>query len=63
MGNPIATGKIQNPRKPPQEKNNKKWVTVTYVNAKIRKITNVFKDTQIQIAFKRINTMSQYTQK
>jgi len=35
-----------------------KWATYTYTSPQIRKITNIFKHTNIRIAFKRSNTIS-----
>jgi hypothetical protein len=43
----------------PKEKNYKIWTTFTYHSPKIRKITNLFKNTNIGIAFKAA-TISQY---
>jgi hypothetical protein len=40
---------------------NKKWVTFTYYSPKVRKITNLFKHTNIRIAFKTTNTVQQLT--
>jgi len=40
---------------------NKKWATFTYYSPKIRKLTNLFKHTNINIAFKNTNTIQQYT--
>jgi len=40
---------------------NKKWATFLYYSPKIRKITNLFKHTNINIAFKNKNTVQQYT--
>jgi len=42
-------------------KNNKKWATFTYHSSKVRKITNLFKQTDIKIAFKSTNTLQQLT--
>jgi hypothetical protein len=35
--------------------NNTKWATFTYYSPKVRKITNLFKQTDIKIAFKKVN--------
>jgi hypothetical protein len=44
-----------------QEKDeNKKWTTFTYYSPKIRKLTNLFKHTNINSAFKNTNTIQQY---
>ena len=40
-------------------KNNTKWATFTYYSPKVRKITKLFKHTDIKIAFKNNNTISQ----
>jgi len=40
---------------------NKKLPTFTSYSAKIRKLTNLFKYTNINIAFKNTNTIQQYT--
>jgi hypothetical protein len=39
--------------------NNMKWATFTYYSPKVRKITNLFKQMDIKIAFKNNNTISQ----
>jgi len=39
--------------------NNTKWATFTYYSPKVRKIINLFKQTDIKIAFKNNNTISQ----
>jgi len=39
--------------------NNTKWATFTYYSPKVRKVTNIFKQTDIKIAFKNNNTISQ----
>jgi len=39
--------------------NKKKWVTFTYYSPQIRKITNLFKHTDIKIAFKNKNNILQ----
>ena len=43
----------------PNEKQHKTWATFTYHSQKIKKITNLFKNTQIGIAFK-ATTISQH---
>jgi hypothetical protein len=40
---------------------NKKRATFTYYSPKIRKLTNLFKHTNINTAFKNTNTIQQYT--
>jgi hypothetical protein len=44
-----------------KENKNKKWATFTYYSPKIRKITNLFRHTNIVIAFKSTNTIQQLT--
>jgi len=44
-----------------QTQENKKWATFTYYSPKIRKLTNFFKHTKINTAFKNTNTIQQYT--
>ena len=51
-------------KKPSQDENygdkkNKIWTTFMYISPKIRKITNLFKQTNIGIAFKTTNTIQQ----
>jgi len=41
--------------------NNNKWATFTYHSSKVRKIPNLFKQTDIKIAFKSTNTLQQLT--
>jgi len=41
---------------------NKKWATFTYYSSKIWKITNLFKHTNIKIAFQSTNTLQQLTE-
>ena len=49
-------------RKTIKERNkNKKWVTFTFYSPKIKKLTNLFKQTHMHIAFKATNTIQQYT--
>jgi hypothetical protein len=40
-----------------QEKQIQKWVTFTYHSPIIRKVTNLFNNTEIRIAFKATNTI------
>ena len=42
-----------------ENKNNAKWATVTHYSPKVRKITSLFKHTDINVAFKNNNTISQ----
>jgi hypothetical protein len=39
----------------------KKWATFTYYSPKIRKLTNLLKHTNINIAFKSTNIIQRYT--
>jgi len=39
--------------------NSKKWATFTYHSPLIRKVTNLFKSTDIRIAFRTTNTIQQ----
>jgi len=45
----------------PKKKKGTKWATFTYTTSHIRKITNLFKNTDIKIAFKTNNTLRQLT--
>jgi hypothetical protein len=38
----------------------KKWATFTYFNPNVRKITNMFRDTQLRIPLRPNNTISKY---
>jgi hypothetical protein len=49
--------KQQQPDK--KENTNRKWATFTYYNSTVRKITNLFKHTDIRISLKNNNTISQ----
>jgi len=44
-----------------EKDNNKKWATFTFYSPKIKKLTNLFRQTNIHIAFKSTNTIQQYT--
>ena len=48
----------QRPPSPPPTIKNTKWATFTYPSPQIRKITNLFKHTNIRIAYKCTNTIS-----
>ena len=39
------------------QKKQKKWITFTYHSPLIRKVTNLFRNTEIHIAFKTTNTI------
>ena len=45
----------------PKKKKDTKWTTFTYTTPHIRKITNLFKNTDIKMAFKTINALRQLT--
>jgi len=51
--------KIDRTTPPTGSKNNTKWTTFTYVSPQIRKITNIFRHTNVKIAFKCNNKISQ----
>jgi len=42
----------------PHDSKNKKWVTFTYISPQIRKVTNIFSNTNIRIAYKCHSTMT-----
>jgi len=42
----------------PQDRKNEKWATFTYISQQIRKITNLFSNTNIRIAYKCRNTIA-----
>jgi len=44
-----------------KDENNKKWPTFTYHSPKVRKLTNLFKHTNINITFRSTNTLQQST--
>ena len=37
---------------------NKRWTTFTYISPQLRKITNIFKNTNVRIAFRCRNTIA-----
>jgi hypothetical protein len=41
--------------------NGPKWATFTYTSPRVRKITNLFKNTNVKVAFKSNNTIAQLT--
>jgi DNA mismatch repair ATPase MutS len=41
--------------------NNKTWTSFTYYSPKIRKITNLLKDTNVRMAFRNTSTLQQFT--
>jgi hypothetical protein len=41
----------------PRDRKNKKWATFTYISPQIRKVTNIFSNTNIRIAYKCHNTI------
>ena len=40
---------------------NKKWATFTYISPQIRKVTNIFRNTNVKIAYKCRNTIASLT--
>jgi hypothetical protein len=53
---------LQNPNKTHDDNNKqRKWATFTYHSPKIRKVTNLFKHTNTNIAFRSSNTIAQLT--
>ena len=52
------TNKTQN-SEPKTQDNNKKWITFKYFSPIVRRISNLFKDTNLKIAFKPYNTIKQ----
>jgi len=46
------------PRSPTPSNKGRKWATFTYLSPQIRKITNIFKHTNIRIAYKCSNAVS-----
>jgi hypothetical protein len=52
---------LSQPTTPPQKKKDTKWTTFTYTTPHIRKITTLFKNTDIKIAFKTTNSLRQLT--
>jgi len=45
----------------PSKSSDTKWATFTYTSPQIRKITNIFKQTNVKIAYKTNNTILQLT--
>jgi len=45
----------------PHDNKNKKWATFTYISQQIRKVTNIFRNTNIKIAYKCRNTIANLT--
>jgi hypothetical protein len=43
--------------------NNKKWITLTYFSPTIRRITNLFKHSNLKIAYRTTNTIQQLTER
>ena len=42
----------------PQDRKNKKWATFKYISPQIRKITNLFRNTNIRITYKCRNNIA-----
>jgi len=57
----LTSRKVQNEKQEQENEitQNKKWITFTYYSSQIRRITNLFKNTNIQIAFRTTNTIQQ----
>jgi hypothetical protein len=53
------TAKRENQRT--EQNENKKWTTFTYYSPKLRAVTNIFKNTNLRIAFKTTSTLQQLT--
>jgi hypothetical protein len=56
----LQTKHKNNHRQAEDNKANKAWTTFTYFSPQIRKITNLFKNTNVKIAFKNTNTLQQF---
>jgi organic radical activating enzyme len=56
--NKLNTQILNKTRTPPTEQHNKKWITFTYHNPTIRKITNLFRKSNLKIAFTTHNSIS-----
>jgi hypothetical protein len=50
--------KLNQPHPPTDPVGNTKWATFTYTSPRIRKITNIFKNTKVKVAFKSNNTIA-----
>jgi len=57
----LTTRKVQKEKQEQENEitQNKKWITLTYYSPQIRRITNLFKNTNIQIAIRTTNTIQQ----
>jgi hypothetical protein len=53
----LTTKKKQTMQTQPMQQHNKKWVTFTYHGPSVRKVTNLFKHTNLKIAFRPTNTI------
>jgi hypothetical protein len=59
LKNKLTTKKKQTMQTQPMQQHNKKWVTLTYHGPSVRKVTNLFKHTNLNIAFRPTNTIYQ----
>jgi hypothetical protein len=57
----LKTQKQQKTHQKQDKDENKKWATFTYHSPQIRKLTNIFRHTNINIAFKSTNTIQHCT--
>jgi len=55
----LTSRKVQKEKQEQEITQNKKWMTFTYYSPQIRRITNLFKNTNIEIAFRTTNTIQQ----
>jgi hypothetical protein len=55
LKNKLTTKKKQTVQMQPMQQHNKKWVTFTYHGPSVRKGTNLFKHTNLKIAFRPTN--------
>jgi hypothetical protein len=53
--------KINQPHLPTASAKDTKWATLTYSSPQVRKITNLFKNTNVKVIFKSNNTIAQLT--
>ena len=59
----MTTKKQKHQQHPTINQHNKKWVTFTYFSPIIRRITNLFKHSNLNIAFRATNTVQQQLSK
>jgi hypothetical protein len=63
LKNKLTTKKKQTVQTQPMQQHNKKWVTFTYHSPSVRKVTSLFKHTNLKIAFHPTNTIYQQLSK